>query len=196
MRKPLPWVAPLQVGASDYSSLWKRRGARCSPPLFAKGGVVMRLGVRSGRMLRAAFVAVIVVLMSAAARGQDPQQVEKDANEIFNSLMSPFCPGRLIANCPSSQAADLRDQVREQLAGGATKEQVIDGLYAVWGEEVLGGRRGPLSWGVPLGVILMAAALLLFWLWRTSSRVVTSALSPQHLDPAAEQRLEAELSHL
>ena len=106
---------------------------------------------------------VVVPLMTTPMQGQDQGQVEKDANEIYNSLLSPFCPGRLIANCPSSQAADLRNQIRDQLRAGATKDEVVDELYATWGEEVLGGRRGPLSYGVPIGVIVLAGGLLVGW---------------------------------
>ncbi len=122
--------------------------------------------------------------------------MEKDASEIYNSLLSPFCPGRLIANCPSSQAADLRNQIRDRLEAGATKDEVIDQLYAVWGEEVLGGRRGPLSYGVPIGVIVLAGGMLFVWLRRTSRRPVAQVAPVEQLDPEAEKRLAAELAEL
>ena len=113
-----------------------------------------------------------------------------------SSLLSPFCPGRLIANCPSSQAADLRTQIREQLEAGETKEAVIDELYAVWGEEVLGGRRGPLSYGVPIGVILLSGGLLVMWLRRTSRRQTAEVVPAERLDSASEKRLQEEMAGL
>ncbi len=141
-------------------------------------------------------VLVMVPLLATATHGQDREQIEKDANEIYNSLLSPFCPGRLIANCPSSQATDLRNQIRNQLEAGATKDEVIDELYAIWGEEVLGGRRGPLSYGVPIGVILLAGGLMVMWLRSTSRRSVAQVVPAEQLDPAAEKRLEEELAEL
>jgi len=84
---------------------------------------------------------LLVVSPSAAAvHAQDREQVEKDASEIYNTLLSPFCPGRLIANCPSSQAADLRTQIRDRLEAGASKDEVIDELYAVWETQARSGR--------------------------------------------------------
>ena len=141
-------------------------------------------------------VLVMVPLLATATHGQDREQIEKDANEIYNSLLSPFCPGRLISNCPSSQATDLRNQIRNQLEAGATKDEVIDELYAVWGEEVLGGRRGPLSYGVPIGVILLAGGLMVMWLRSTSRRSVAQAAPAEQLDREAEKRLEEELAEL
>ena len=73
---------------------------------------------------------------------------------------------------------------------------MIDELYAVWGEEVLGGRRGPLSYGVPIGVILLAGGLLVVWLRSTSRRPVAQVTPVDQLDPEAEKRLEAELAEL
>ena len=139
---------------------------------------------------------VVVPLMTTPMQGQDQGQVEKDANEIYNSLLSPFCPGRLIANCPSSQAADLRNQIRDQLRAGATKDEVVDELYATWGEEVLGGRRGPLSYGVPIGVIVLAGGLLVGWLRSTSKRPKGQAVPVEQLDPETEQRLQEEMAGL
>ena len=157
----------------------------------------MLLSETSVRAIRFAVAALAAVsLLTTAAHGQDRAQIEKDANEIYNSLLSPFCPGRLISNCPSSQAADLRQQIREQLEAGATKDEVVDELYAVWGEEVLGGRRGPLSYGVPIGVILLAGGLLVAWLRGTSRRPAAHVSPVVGLDPDAEERLEKELAEL
>jgi len=139
---------------------------------------------------------VMISLMAMPVEGQDQGQIEKDASEIYNSLLSPFCPGRLIANCPSSQAADLRNEIRDRLEAGATKDEVVDELYATWGEEVLGGRRGPLSYGVPIGVIVLAGGMLVGWLRSTSRRPKEQAAPTEQLDLKAEQRLQEELAEL
>ncbi len=157
----------------------------------------MKIGMKHRVVVRFLLaVSVVVPLLAAPVQGQDRGQVEKDANEIYNSLLSPFCPGRLIANCPSSQAADLRNQIREQLEAGATKDEAVNELYATWGEEVLGGRRGPLSYGVPIGVIVLAGGLLVVWLRGTSKRPMEHTAPAEQLDPEAEQRLQQEMAGL
>jgi cytochrome c-type biogenesis protein CcmH len=140
--------------------------------------------------------AALLAVAAGPVHGQERQRVEKDANEIYNTVMSPFCPGRLLANCPSAEAADLRNSVKEQLAAGATKDQVLEELYAVWGEEVLGAPRGPVAWMVPIGVLVLGALLLIVWLGRTSRRMQMTQPERSGLDSVAEQRLQAELFEL
>lgn len=157
----------------------------------------MQAGARRKRAVRLATVAVVLIpILATVSLAQDAAQVEKDANEIYNSLLSPFCPGRLISNCPSPQAADLRSQIREQLEAGVSKESVIDELYATWGEEVLGGRRGPVSYGVPIGVILVSGGLLVLWLRGTSRRPAVQAAPTKQLDSESEKRLQEEMAGL
>ena len=140
--------------------------------------------------------AALLAVAAGPAMGQEQQQIDKAANEIYNTVMSPFCPGQLLANCPSAQAADLRESVKEQLAAGVTKDEVLEGLYAVWGEEILGAPRGAVAWIVPIGVLALGALLLIFWLARSSRNVSTNDLQRSGLDVAAEQRLQTELSKL
>ena len=52
--------------------------------------------------------------------------------------MSPFCPGRTLASCPSPQAAELVQWIVMQEAAGATREEVIEILVERYGEEILG----------------------------------------------------------
>jgi cytochrome c-type biogenesis protein CcmH/NrfF len=93
------------------------------------------------------------------------QGVFTDAQAIYNSVMSPFCPGRLLSNCPSPQAEELRVWIREQLAAGATREEVVDVLYATYGDAARGAPLarglGLLAWLAPGAAILVGALLLL-----------------------------------
>jgi cytochrome c-type biogenesis protein CcmH len=141
---------------------------------------------------------LIAPLWQAPADAQ--QAIDKAANEIFGSVMSPFCPGMTLATCPSSQAADLRVEIRNRLAAGATKDEVLDQLYSVWGEDVLGpaptGRFGVLAWVVPGGAIVLGAVFLALWLRSSSRRYGSAAPAPASLSPEAKERLERELSQL
>lgn len=65
-----------------------------------------------------------------------PVGVETAASRLFNSTMSPFCPGLLLANCPSPQAGVLRDTIRAWIAAGVPADSIRAVLLARYGEEV------------------------------------------------------------
>lgn len=143
----------------------------------------------------------LMLLVLVSVREVAAQQAEdKTAGEIFNTVMSPFCPGLLLANCPSSQAADLRERIRTRLAAGATKAEVLDELYAEFGEEVLGAPPargiGLLAWIVPGAIMLLGAAGIVVWLRRSSRRARPAGPVVAPLDDAAQARLDAELLRL
>lgn len=60
------------------------------------------------------------------------------ATRLFSSLMSPFCPGLTLANCPSVYAETLRVSVRDRLAAGEHPDSVVESLVAAFGERVRG----------------------------------------------------------
>lgn len=68
--------------------------------------------------------------------------------DLSHELMSPYCPGRTLATCPSPQAAELVQWIVTQEAAGATQEQVLEMLIERFGEEILGAppARGITLW--------------------------------------------------
>ena len=88
------------------------------------------------------------------------------ANRLFGTLMSPFCPGLTLANCPSVYAETLRVSVRERLDAGEPPEQVVESLVAVFGEGIRGAPRsrglGLLLWTLPF-IALGAGGFGLAW---------------------------------
>ena len=155
----------------------------------------VRAAVRWGVVVAAAGC---LIGSPSAVHGQ--QATDKAANEIFGTVMSPFCPGMTLATCPSSQAAVLRDDIRAQLARGATTDEVLDELYATWGEDVLGPRSalgaGLLAWLVPALAIVIAGAGLLAWVRRSSRQDEARVPTGGGLDQAEQERLERELAQL
>jgi cytochrome c-type biogenesis protein CcmH len=158
------------------------------------------MGQRAKRGITRITWLLVATALLAAPHVAGQQAIDKTASEIFGTVMSPFCPGMTIATCPSSQAAALRDEVRAQLAAGATKEEVLDSLYARWGEDVLGPRSatgvGLLAWLIPAVAILVGAAGLTLWLRSSSRRVQAAPPEVGELDPEAERRIREELAEL
>lgn len=64
----------------------------------------------------------------AAAGSGDPAQAEALATELSHDLMSPYCPGRTIATCPSPQARKLEHHILEQAQQGKTRVEIETAL--------------------------------------------------------------------
>jgi len=127
-----------------------------------------------------------------------PAEVETAASRIFNSTMSPFCPGLTLANCPSPNAKVVRETMREQLAAGLPPDSVEALFFAAYGEEFRAtppaSGFGLLAWLMP-GLALLGGAVAATWWLRRRGRPPAAAAAPA-LDADAEARLERELAGL
>lgn len=143
-----------------------------------------------------------LTLIGPAAAQQYPAEVETAAGRIFTSTMSPYCPGRTLATCPSPQAADLRDEVKAWVAAGLSNDSIQGILYARYGEIVRAAPRargvGLIAWVVPGLVLLVGGMLLVVWLADVrDARPPPIAPDPgDALGPADRDRLDRELSRL
>jgi len=129
-----------------------------------------------------------------------PAAVETEASKIFNSMMSPFCPGLLIANCPSPGAAELKEQVKVELAAGVPADSVRALLRAAYGDQVEAVPPaegfGLLAWIMPGVVLLGGGVVVAWWLRRRVSVPAGSAPPTARLDAEAQARLDRELAQL
>ena len=111
----------------------------------------------------------------------------RQANELSRNLMSPFCPGRTIADCSSPDAATVREEIREALAAGESAESIQKRIEARFGEHVIGVPRGGIGWAIPIGVLVAGAGLLGVALARSVKR-------PRATEPPISPELERELA--
>jgi cytochrome c-type biogenesis protein CcmH/NrfF len=98
--------------------------------------------------------------------GEGAQQPDAEAEQILqelsNDLMSPYCPGRTIASCPSKNARLLEDHILAEAQAGKTREQIEAELVGKFGTDIVGYKPPPLLiYGTIVGGAL-ALGLLLF----------------------------------
>jgi cytochrome c-type biogenesis protein CcmH/NrfF len=55
-------------------------------------------------------------------------EVERQAEALSRSLMSPFCPGRTLSACPSPNAHAWRDDIRKWVREGVSANEIRDRL--------------------------------------------------------------------
>ena len=87
------------------------------------------------RRVLSGLIAVVCLFMIASAGDATAKSWGYD---LAAELMSPYCPGRTLASCPSPQAAELVQWMVMQEAAGSTQEEVIAVLIERFGEEILG----------------------------------------------------------
>jgi len=120
------------------------------------------------------WTSVMVLSLSALAWGQQWQDVAGD-------LMSPACPGRTLLNCTSGQAEQWRELIRQKLAKGESKEQIVQYFVEINGAAILAAppKQGfaLTAWLVPLFVMVNGAVLIVALTRRWARRRAADAHS-------------------
>ncbi len=137
-----------------------------------------------------------------APSAQPPERVLSD---LSNELMSPYCPGRTIASCPSDPARKLEDHILAEAQAGKSREEIEQSLVQRFGPQIIGYAPQP--------VVLYGAAaaglgglLLLAWAgrrWRRAKASTSStaapgpaAATPRTLSPRDRDRLDDALDEV
>jgi cytochrome c-type biogenesis protein CcmH len=125
---------------------------------------------------------------------------DADAERLFREVMSPFCPGLTLADCPSPNAFTLRNEIRARLERGEPREAIVDQLVAQYGTEILsdpsGTPIGSVVWGVPIVLSAVAALALAFFLRRATHTHHEEPALAVAGPPGLHERLEEELAQL
>jgi len=106
-------------------------------------------------LLCGALLVFTVGRASTAGAADTANDEEPWAYDLASDLMSPFCPGRTVASCPSPQAAELIQWMVVQEEAGSTREEVVSALIDRFGEEILGAppARGITLWAYVFPVL-------------------------------------------
>jgi cytochrome c-type biogenesis protein CcmH len=120
------------------------------------------------RWLPAAAIGGLLAVVALAAflalqPGAEPTAAER-ADEIARGLRCPDCQGLSVADSPTSSAQEIRRQIDELIAGGATNEEVRDHFVARYGQWILLAPTSPVVWVIPFLAVLAGAAALGTWL--------------------------------
>jgi cytochrome c-type biogenesis protein CcmH/NrfF len=142
-----------------------------------------------------AVVALVLVLPAFDA------EAEGWGYPYIAEIMSPFCPGRTLAACPSPQAESLREWILEQEQAGRGEEDVHRELYERFGDVILPAPRaegfGVTAYLIPMVIFLAGGLLVGIFLWRqTRAAAERAAEAPpaEPLDPEIERAIDEELA--
>ena len=144
-------------------------------------------------MRLAALVLGCLVAMASPALAA-PEDI---ANDVSQEVMSPFCDGVTLHDCPSQAALDLRDQIQAWAEDGWSKARIMAELEDRFGPSIYAtpqDSEGIGAWALPVGALAvgigLVAALAMRWTRRRRSD------EPPAVDAADHARVERELAAL
>ena len=92
------------------------------------------------------------------------EELDRKTKEVASLLRCPVCQGLSIWDSPATMAVNMKEQVRELLAEGYSREQVLEFFESSYGEFV---RLAPAARGINWLVWIAPGALLLAGAWIT-----------------------------
>ena len=140
-------------------------------------------------------MALAPLTVAQVARAAEPSQVAAD---IAANVMSPFCPGLTLHDCPSDAAVRLRDRIESWVREGDSRAQVMARLRREYGPAIAAtppaSGSGLVAWLLPAAVALAGATIA----WGLARRWTRRAPPSPVDDPSPEERraLAAELAEL
>jgi cytochrome c-type biogenesis protein CcmH len=142
-------------------------------------------------------VAAIALVVASGAR-PPPAEVARD---VSSNVMSPFCPGLTLHDCPSDAAVALRGRIEGWARAGMSEDRIMERLQSEYGSEIRaapeGRGAGMLAWLLP-GVALLAGSAVAWTAARrwARNRASDSTETAERLSESERMRLDAELAAL
>jgi cytochrome c-type biogenesis protein CcmH len=141
--------------------------------------------------LLAVALAALAFAPAAAACDAHPSQAK-----LEGEVMCPVC-GTTLDQSESPAAQQIKRVIARDISAGKSDCRIKDELVANYGDSILAAPRnsgfGLLAWWVPLGGIVLAAAVVGVAAWRWSRTRDAEPAPAAAVDPALERRLDDEL---
>jgi cytochrome c-type biogenesis protein CcmH/NrfF len=149
--------------------------------------------------VRSILITAVALAFSLALPAAAADEPEGWAYEVANELMSPFCPGRTLADCPSSYAESLRMWIIVQEAAGRSRADVENELFERYGDIMRPAPRaqglGLAAYVVPSAIILLGAGVVVAVLrYHARKPDAPSATPAVARDPELERIIDEELA--
>ena len=137
----------------------------------------------------AALLAVLALLWLAPPVASNADRTDALAAE----LRCPDCQGLSVADSQTASAREIRRQITELVASGASDAEVRAHFVGRYGEWILLAPASPVSWILPFAVLAAGAITLLAWLVRRQPAAAGPLPAP---DAEARRRVHEEAEAL
>ena len=82
------------------------------------------------------------------------------AHDIEGQVWSPYCPGRLLIDCPTRQADELRAEISRRLDRGQSADEVMRWIRLNFGNEAIARPDSAVVWSFPIVLLVVGGAAL------------------------------------
>lgn len=154
--------------------------------------------------IRGLFVAMCCTLLvgvQGVCADERSEAIDREATNLYQQVFSPFCPGRSLNDCPSSKAAELKDEMRAELEAGKAPEVILQEVFTKYGDQYRAvppfAGVGMLVWLVPIAFVGIGLTIAVrVSNSRKKSAPVSSRPTTSHLSEEDERKIQEELSKL
>ena len=142
------------------------------------------------------------MLWIASSIGAENAQMEKIAREIEDNLIAPCCWTQPVSEHPSEVSDTIRREVREMLAAGKSRNEIIDHYVAKYGERILAAPRARgfnrLAYILPWLALVAGAGLTIILVkkFRTPAAAAATPARPPAPDAHYASMVEKEMKDL
>jgi cytochrome c-type biogenesis protein CcmH/NrfF len=135
------------------------------------------------------------VILAATPALAAPEDV---ANDIASQVVSPYCPGVTLHDCPSAAAVELRTKIQTWLEDGMSKQAVLDRLESEYGTTINAAPAaegtGLFAYLLPIAAVVAGLGLIVFLTRRWTRGNDDESPAPPALSREERNRLDSELS--
>jgi cytochrome c-type biogenesis protein CcmH len=108
---------------------------------------------------------LLVVVLAPACAAQPRSDTER-AQAIESQVWSPYCPGRLLIDCTTRQARELRLEIADRVERGESGDDILDWVRAEFGDNAVArpeaSGTGLVIWLVPAALFAIGAFVVTF----------------------------------
>ena len=104
------------------------------------------------------------LLLAGGCAGADTATSAARARAIEREVWSPYCPGRLLVDCTTDQARELRAEIDRRVERGESTDEILDWIRTNHGDEALArpdaSGAGLVVWLVPAVIFLLGGGIV------------------------------------
>jgi cytochrome c-type biogenesis protein CcmH/NrfF len=130
-------------------------------------------------MKRGLLAIVLVGALVLPAPPAATQTPEERAARLSQRIMSPFCDGVTLHDCPSAESDDMRSDIAQMASEGMSDAEILDRLEAEYGPGIRATPDNGAAWVTPALFALTGMGLIV-WLARR--------WTPSGDEPSGERR--------
>jgi cytochrome c-type biogenesis protein CcmH len=131
------------------------------------------------RSLPAVAIGCVLALVALfALRPGSPPTDAQRSDALAHELRCPDCAGLSVADSPTTSAQEMRRQIGDLIAAGATDAEVRQHFVDRYGDWIRLAPSSPVVWLIPFAVVIAGVGALTAWLLRRpSSSSPTASIS-------------------